>query len=271
MICGRPANEIHHIIPLSQGGRDISENKILLCQDCHRKGHLHSNFQETTLGLLTAKFYVEDGPARVDRPSEAVGACTLSEEALDELSVVQKRNSKSQKRSKVLLFQVPLEDALKIQEQRSLRRSLGTHRKIPPSRPSVTRQEKKKLEPRECHCGCGSFIPQRPNQFYRGNRCKDRFHNKEKREKNKQNLRLLSEIVLFLDDILSQKTQESIRRFENKLEEYLSFRGMKYIKSPETAIENKFRETPDLIWSQLEIFRNEFKECLRVLGPQGGK
>ncbi|HDY7447493.1 TPA: HNH endonuclease [Vibrio vulnificus] len=36
---GEPYLEVHHIIPLSQGGLDSLENVISLCPNCHRKIH----------------------------------------------------------------------------------------------------------------------------------------------------------------------------------------------------------------------------------------
>lgn len=36
----RPAEEVHHIIPLSQGGTHRNDNLMSLCQSCHTKIHL---------------------------------------------------------------------------------------------------------------------------------------------------------------------------------------------------------------------------------------
>lgn len=36
---GTPYLEVHHIIPLSQGGDDTVKNAIALCPNCHRKSH----------------------------------------------------------------------------------------------------------------------------------------------------------------------------------------------------------------------------------------
>ncbi|MHB2155765.1 HNH endonuclease [Calditrichota bacterium GD2] len=36
---GEPYLEIHHIIPLSEGGSDTIDNVIALCPNCHRKRH----------------------------------------------------------------------------------------------------------------------------------------------------------------------------------------------------------------------------------------
>lgn len=37
--CGRPATEVHHIVPLSLNGNDIETNLISLCNDCHMAIH----------------------------------------------------------------------------------------------------------------------------------------------------------------------------------------------------------------------------------------
>jgi 5-methylcytosine-specific restriction endonuclease McrA len=46
--CGKPENpkagvyhEVHHITPLSRGGRTMLTNLILLCKSCHDKRHRH--------------------------------------------------------------------------------------------------------------------------------------------------------------------------------------------------------------------------------------
>lgn len=36
---GTPYLEVHHIIPLSEGGFDIVDNAIALCPNCHRESH----------------------------------------------------------------------------------------------------------------------------------------------------------------------------------------------------------------------------------------
>ena len=36
---GEPYLEIHHIIPLAQGGTDTIDNVVALCPNCHRKRH----------------------------------------------------------------------------------------------------------------------------------------------------------------------------------------------------------------------------------------
>ena len=40
-ICGNDGEEIHHIIPKSEGGNDTADNLVLLCHECHRKIHEH--------------------------------------------------------------------------------------------------------------------------------------------------------------------------------------------------------------------------------------
>ncbi|MBD3385491.1 HNH endonuclease, partial [candidate division KSB1 bacterium] len=36
---GEPYLETHHLIPLSEGGKDNLDNVIALCPNCHRKRH----------------------------------------------------------------------------------------------------------------------------------------------------------------------------------------------------------------------------------------
>lgn len=55
----RPAQEMHHIIPVKSGGSDKRENLIPLCKGCHRKGKLHSNWESRQIELYTLKFYME--------------------------------------------------------------------------------------------------------------------------------------------------------------------------------------------------------------------
>jgi 5-methylcytosine-specific restriction endonuclease McrA len=38
-VCGVIATDIHHILYKSQGGKDIIENLIGLCRECHNKAH----------------------------------------------------------------------------------------------------------------------------------------------------------------------------------------------------------------------------------------
>lgn len=36
---GDPFLEVHHIVPLSEGGQDIRQNVVALCPNCHRRAH----------------------------------------------------------------------------------------------------------------------------------------------------------------------------------------------------------------------------------------
>jgi 5-methylcytosine-specific restriction enzyme A len=42
---GSPYLEVHHTLPLSDGGKDIVENAVALCPNCHRKAHYGMNHQ----------------------------------------------------------------------------------------------------------------------------------------------------------------------------------------------------------------------------------
>ena len=37
--CGKSAVELHHIVPLALGGKDIESNKVWLCSECHTLIH----------------------------------------------------------------------------------------------------------------------------------------------------------------------------------------------------------------------------------------
>src|ERR1700676_412423 len=39
--CGKPGDDVHHIVPLSRGGANTQSNLITLCEDCHSKRHHH--------------------------------------------------------------------------------------------------------------------------------------------------------------------------------------------------------------------------------------
>jgi 5-methylcytosine-specific restriction enzyme A len=38
-IDGSPFLEVHHLIPLAEGGEDTVENAVALCPNCHRQAH----------------------------------------------------------------------------------------------------------------------------------------------------------------------------------------------------------------------------------------
>lgn len=54
--------QIHHIIPIQAGGEDIPENMIQLCEPCHRRKDLHSNwkahFDELLIWKMSADSYM---------------------------------------------------------------------------------------------------------------------------------------------------------------------------------------------------------------------
>jgi hypothetical protein len=52
--------EVHHIIPLKYNGEDSFDNMILLCQKCHRRNKLHSNFEEKSMELYVWKCLQEN-------------------------------------------------------------------------------------------------------------------------------------------------------------------------------------------------------------------
>ena len=44
--CGTTAVDIHHILFKSQGGKDVIENLVSLCRDCHNKCHNSPDFND---------------------------------------------------------------------------------------------------------------------------------------------------------------------------------------------------------------------------------
>jgi 5-methylcytosine-specific restriction protein A len=48
---GDPYLEVHHIKFLAQGGKDIIENCVALCPNCHREAHHSKNIKKVALKL----------------------------------------------------------------------------------------------------------------------------------------------------------------------------------------------------------------------------
>jgi len=64
--------QIHHIVPLSQGGKDKAPNFIVLCVSCHYNKRNHYDVDKNEVELATYKYYFEsliDNPTMID-PSE---------------------------------------------------------------------------------------------------------------------------------------------------------------------------------------------------------
>ena len=38
-VAGDPYLEVHHVLPLAQGGSDLASNAVALCPNCHRRAH----------------------------------------------------------------------------------------------------------------------------------------------------------------------------------------------------------------------------------------
>lgn len=38
-VCGEPMKDVHHIIPVREGGTNDEDNLICLCRSCHQKAH----------------------------------------------------------------------------------------------------------------------------------------------------------------------------------------------------------------------------------------
>lgn len=44
--CGNRAVDVHHLTFRSQGGKDVIENLIGVCRDCHNHAHSDKSFNE---------------------------------------------------------------------------------------------------------------------------------------------------------------------------------------------------------------------------------
>jgi len=51
--------EVHHIIPLSRGGKDQYWNFIVLCRTCHKGNNLHTLWEDKIVALNNYKTYFE--------------------------------------------------------------------------------------------------------------------------------------------------------------------------------------------------------------------
>jgi len=51
---GQPYLEVHHVLPLSEGGPDTVDNAIALCPNCHRRAHHGSDRRDVRRSLLRA-------------------------------------------------------------------------------------------------------------------------------------------------------------------------------------------------------------------------
>jgi 5-methylcytosine-specific restriction protein A len=48
---GQPYLEVHHVLPLSEGGPDTVDNAIALCPNCHRRAHHGSDRRDVRQSL----------------------------------------------------------------------------------------------------------------------------------------------------------------------------------------------------------------------------
>lgn len=57
-LIGEPFLEVHHILPLSEGGPDTMENTAALCPNCHRAAHYSARAPEIRQKLLVVRLGV---------------------------------------------------------------------------------------------------------------------------------------------------------------------------------------------------------------------
>ena len=53
--CGKPATELHHIIPRQMGGDNRFSNIVPLCDECHKKAHGKKHYKNTNKGRKPIK------------------------------------------------------------------------------------------------------------------------------------------------------------------------------------------------------------------------
>lgn len=46
-ICGAKAEEVHHLIPICEGGKHTDKNLMSLCHDCHKYQHERSKYDKS--------------------------------------------------------------------------------------------------------------------------------------------------------------------------------------------------------------------------------
>ncbi len=182
MICGKPASDVHHIIPLSKEGRDIPENKIILCKDCHRKKGLHSNYKEYKLSLLVSKLYSENAPIWLDHTKCLKDTCTRTREDDYELPMVSKRGSKPKIKPKVLLPEMPIRMARPNENKEFRKRCDNSSEKV--------------WDIITCPCGCGENVKGRLNKKYASPLCRYRIRNRQRYERQKEAIDLAIKILI---------------------------------------------------------------------------
>ena len=45
-VCGEPMKDVHHIIPVKDGGTNDEDNLICLCRSCHQKAHKSKSYDK---------------------------------------------------------------------------------------------------------------------------------------------------------------------------------------------------------------------------------
>lgn len=50
---GQPFLEVHHVVPLAEGGADVVENTVALCPNCHRRCHLSADRETFTADMYS--------------------------------------------------------------------------------------------------------------------------------------------------------------------------------------------------------------------------
>lgn len=83
-VCGAPATEVHHIVPVSQGGTNVRENLVALCHACHARitveQQRHARHAQRVLGVWGQKV---EQRRPVDPPPTPKNFCSKLDENVE--------------------------------------------------------------------------------------------------------------------------------------------------------------------------------------------
>ena len=179
--------EVHHIVPRSKGGKDESENYIILCRQCHRGLKNHSNWRKRAVILWTYKFYFES-----KRRFEGANLLELP------IAFRETQSNQGQDSSKILLPQM----------QDSLSQSIQNQKKCKKLRRKNIGSSKESSFSGTIKClNCGETSPKHKKwkdrkKHFCSNDCRHQWHLKQrKQEKYKK---LLIQVI----DLIRTQTPE---------------------------------------------------------------
>jgi 5-methylcytosine-specific restriction endonuclease McrA len=73
---GTKYSEVHHIVPLAEGGEDVLSNVACLCPAHHREAHVGKSARDVTEALKSVR--LKDGCETAKHQEPAIGALPLT-------------------------------------------------------------------------------------------------------------------------------------------------------------------------------------------------